>query len=113
MLALDKRGKIRHQYENKLKEGTLGHHWLRNLAEKNKIRMVPWTHLDRGVVTALKEAHFDSAVREDFKYVVTAASTECKILSSHDSDYSIKVCRILKRRLAVLVHRAQECLDCY
>ena len=36
-LALDERGRIRHQYETKMKEGTFGYHWLLEMASRNKI----------------------------------------------------------------------------
>ncbi len=106
-LALDKRNRIRHQYETKMKHGTFGHHWLREMATNNKIVLMPWRCIDRGTKTALKEEHFD---KEDFKYIETAAETKCKHLLSHDPDYSTKICKILKRRLSVVVVCARDCL---
>ncbi len=95
-----------YQYGVKLKQGTFGHHWLRQMAARGKTCIINWQKLDRGTITQLKEAHFDTAVGEDFKYVVTAAGSIDKILVSHDPDYSIKVRRILRKRLDILVHNA-------
>ena len=108
-LALDKRGRIRHQYEKKLKEGVFGHSWLCQMADKDKIKLIPWQNIDRGTKTALQEVHFDP---EDFKYVETAAATECKTIASHDPDYSKKVCKVLKK-LKVAVKNPQECVSCF
>ncbi len=110
-LAIDKRGKIEYQYRDKLKQGTLGHHFLAQMASMNKIVFIPWQNLDNGTRTQLKEAHFDP---EDYKYVQNASGTKCKILSSHDnSDYSPKVCSIIKKRLGVEVKDPDECVECY
>lgn len=109
-LALDKRGKIRHQYESKLTEDSYGFYWLKEMASKERIAIVPWRNLDRGTSTALKEAHFDP---EDYTYVITSASSECKTIATHDPDYTDKVRRILSRRIHVAVKWPQECIDCY
>ncbi len=106
-LALDNGGIIRTQYENKLRHGTYGYYWLLEMAKRDKIRPVEWGDIDRGTRTQLKEVHFDP---EDFKYVRTAAVTVCKIIVSHDDDYSTKVRRILRRRLDVVVKDSKECL---
>jgi len=106
-IAVDHKKRIRYQYDQKLKEGTFGHHWIMELASRNKITTVESLHLDRGVRSALKEAHFD---KEDYKYVETSAATECKILVSHDPDYSSNIRQILKKKLAVVVCEAQLCL---
>ncbi len=103
LLALDKRGRIRYQYEERVKQG-FGRDWLRRLATRGRIVLIPWQRLNRGVVTALKEAHFD---KEDFKYVETAAVTVCKVLVSHDPDYTDGVRSVLKR-IPVHVAAASE-----
>ncbi|MFC1605223.1 hypothetical protein ACFL5F_09380 [Planctomycetota bacterium] len=106
-IAVDHKGKIMYQYKSKLKEGTFGHHWICELASRDMIRPVRSLHFTRGVVTKLKEAHFDP---EDYKYVVTAGATISKVLVSHDPDYSPKVCSILKKELDVRVLGSKECL---
>jgi len=106
-LALDKGGKIENQYGTKLGQGTFGHHWLLQMASRDKIKYVTWRSIDRGTITQLKEAHFD---KEDFKYVRTAEATVCKIIVSHDPDYSNRIRRILRRRLDVVVNDSEECL---
>ena len=105
LLALDSRGRIRYQYEEKVKQG-FGEAWLRRLASTNRIAFVTCRKLDRGTVTRLKEDHFDP---EDFKYVHTAASTQCKKLISHDPDYSHQVRKTLKR-VDVEVLTAEEAI---
>ena len=107
-LALDERGRIRHQYDTQLKEGIFGHHWLSRMADRDRIAMIPWQRIDRGTRTALQEAHFDP---EDFKYVETSAATDTKTISTHDPDYTRRVCRILRRRLEVEVVGPQECME--
>jgi len=106
-LALDKGGMIKHQYEEKLKNSSYTY-WLQLLASKDKIRNVVPKYLNKGTQTKLKEAHFD---KEDLKYVKTSAATECKILVSHDPDYSSNVRRILRSRLGVSVRKSEDCLD--
>jgi hypothetical protein len=102
-LALDDRGRIRHQYEEQVKRG-FGRDWLRRLATIGRVSFVPWRRLDRGILTALQEAHFD---REDFKYVETSAATECRVLVSHDPDYSAAVHKVLKRIPVNVVHACE------
>jgi len=105
-LAMDTKGRIRHQYEEKIKHG-FGKDWLRRLATTNRILFIKCQNVDKGTRTALKEAHFDT---EDFKYVDTAASTSSKKLVSHDPDYSPKVRKALKR-ISVSVLSAAEGLQ--
>ena len=104
-LAFDSRNRIKHQYEEMIKQG-FGRDWLRRLATRGRIIIVPWERLNRGIQTALKEEHFDP---EDRKYVETAAKTETKVLVSHDPDYSNSVRRII-RRIHVYVASASEAL---
>jgi hypothetical protein len=106
-ICLDDRGKIELQYRKQL-QGTYGHHWLREMASKKKVKIVEWSNLDRGTRTALIEAHFDSSVGEDIKYVITAKGSESRILVTHDKDYSPKVRRILRKRLEVVVKSATD-----
>lgn len=108
-LAWDKGGLIKYQYNEKLKNNTGYMYWLKQLASKDKIKTVTRIHVNRGTVTRLNEAHFNSR-GEDFKYVQTAAATKCKILVSRDPDYSRGVRRILRRKLSVVVRQAQACL---
>jgi hypothetical protein len=109
-VALDSRGKIKHQYNIKLKNGTFGRSWLQLMASQGKVFIVPWKILDRGTKTQLKEAHFDNQVGEDLKYIITASGTPCKHLISHDPDYSPRVRKILKKRLKVKVHTAENAI---
>ena len=109
-IALDERGKIIKQYNDKLKEGTYGQYWLKQMVLSDRIKPISWNPLDRGTRTALEEAHFDL---EDYKYVITAKSTMVKTITTHDKDYSSKVRRIIKNRLGIKVQWPQDCVDCY
>lgn len=106
-LALDKGRIIRQQYETKLKRSAYWLYWMAEMAKRDKIRPVAWGTIDRGVITKLKEEHFDW---EDLKYVKTAAVTECKILVTLDPGYSTNVCRALKKKLKVKVKNSKQCL---
>ena len=108
LLCLDSRKKISSQYRRQLKQGTFGREWLILMASKNKLTIVQWNNPNRGTKTALKEAHFDSGACEDYKYVVTAAGSDSRVLVTHDGDYSAKVRKILKKRLGVSVLSAAE-----
>lgn len=107
LLALDSKGRIRHQYNLMVKRG-FGYYWLQRLAAKGSITVVKWKRLNRGAVVALVERHFDP---EDMKYVETAAGTSCKILVSHDPDYSPSVRKVLRKSLGVKVLHAKEAAD--
>jgi len=109
LVALDSKGKIAHQYGKILRQGTYGHSWLIHMAAKNKTKIILWRSLDKGTQVKLREAHFDSSVGEDYKYVVTAAGSDCKLLVSHDSDYTKKVRTILRKGLKVRVKAARDC----
>jgi predicted nucleic acid-binding protein len=102
-IAMDRKGLIRHQYSEKLRQDTFGHFWLIRLASLNKIAMID-SRIDRGTRVRLDESHFDM---EDRKYVATAAQTECRILISHDDDYSPGVRAVLKK-IGVSVLSAQQ-----
>ena len=108
LLCLDSRGKIDEQYLRHMKHGTFGHQWYILMISKNRCAHIEWTNLDRGVRTALKEAHFDSSTGEDYKYVITAAGSATKLIVSHDPDYSPEVRRILRKRLEVRVCAASD-----
>jgi hypothetical protein len=104
-LALDSKGRIRYQYEEKVKQG-FGQAWLRRLASTGRISMIKWQKLNKGIVTGLKEEHFDT---EDFKYVETAAATSCRKLVSHDPDYSTAIRAILRRINLSIIAAADAC----
>jgi hypothetical protein len=109
-LALDERGRIKNQYGTKLKQGTFGFHWVQKMIDKGNYEIIPWSNIDRGTKTQLKESHFDP---EDYKYVETACATECKTIATHVKCYSKKVRKILRKRLKVEVKFPDECVNCY
>jgi len=105
--AVDDRKKIFNQYWQKLK-GTYGESWIRNMIEKEKVKIIPWRHIDRSIKIELRGVRFPIGT-EDFNYVVTASGTNCKFLVSHDPHYSNEACRILRRKLEIRVKTAHEC----
>ncbi len=109
-LVLDKGRTISNQYDEKMRHGTLGSEWVRVMAKAGKICIVKLGRFNRGVRTALKEAHFDP---EDFKYVRTAAETDSRRLVSHDPDYSPKVRKILKRKVVGVVLQSAAEARCW
>lgn len=109
-LAVDKKEKILKQYLKNLKQGTYGHQWIREMAEKNKIKVIPWIYINRGIKSALGKARFP-VKHEDFNYVVTAAGTNCKFLVSHDPDFYGRASIVLRRKLGIRIKAACECHD--
>lgn len=104
-LALDDRGIIRHQYEEKIKKSPFGLWWLRQMHSSGRVNLVHWPRMDQGTKSQLKEEHHDW---EDHKYVRTACASNSKKLVTHDKDYSKKVCKILRKRERVTVHSAES-----
>ena len=103
-LAMDGRRRIEYQYQEKMRPGTFGRELLIRLATNNKLVIVPVKPVPKATRVALMEAHFDP---EDFKYVQTAFHTSCKVLVSHDTDYSAAVCSTL-RKIDVRIRSAAE-----
>ena len=94
-LALDERGKIKLQYMQKLKWGTLGHHFVQRMADMEKTVIVPWQDLRRSIRVKLEEQGF-TRDNEDYKFVVVASGTCCRKLVSHEPHF-FNLERILKR----------------
>lgn len=97
-LVIDENGLIKQEYENKMRHGSLGKQWLLVMASRGRIKTVKLARWDKGLRTALSEAHFDP---DDYKFVRTAMASESKILIAEEDDYSPKVCRILKGKVHV------------
>lgn len=94
-LALDKRGKIELQYRQKLSPQHFGHYFLKQMASKEKIVIVSWHALNRGIRVQLAGRGFTHS-REDYKFVVVASATCCKKLVSHEQHF-FNVQNILRR----------------
>ena len=105
-LALDKKGKIKFQYIQKLKWGTLGHHFVQRMADMERIKIVPWQDLNRNIRVKLEQQGFTRG-DEDYKYVVVASGTCCNKLISHEPHF-FNVQHILRKIpvIPLLPHQA-------
>jgi hypothetical protein len=112
-IVLDTENLILTQYDNKLggKEDSHGKRLVQQMINSGKVEYVKRAVIDRGTKTGLKECHFDLG-DEDYKlYVRTAAASDQKRLTSHDPDYSARVCKVLNSRLKVLVWSASKSVE--
>ena len=94
-LALDGKGQIRQQYLIKNREGTLGHHFVREMARRGKTIIIPWHNLNNAIRVKLEEKSF-TRDNEDYKYVICASGTCCNKLVSHEPHF-FNVSSVLKR----------------
>lgn len=94
-LALDKKGQIKQQYLTKNGEGTLGHHFVIQMAVKEKTVIIPWCNLNNAIRVKLEQKGF-TRDSEDYKYVICASGTCCNKLVSHEPHF-FNVARILRR----------------
>jgi hypothetical protein len=94
-LALDKKGQIKNQYLNNNKQGTFGHHFVIQMALKEKMVIIPWSSLNNAIRVELEERGF-TRNDEDYKYVICASGTCCNKLVSHEPHF-FNVSHILKK----------------
>ncbi len=94
-LALDKKGRIQHQYLKKNKEGTFGHHFVITMILRDKTVPIPWRDINNSIRVKLEEKGF-TRDNEDYKYVVCASGTICNKLISHEQHF-FNVSSILKK----------------
>lgn len=90
-VALDKKGRIRQQYEDKLGREGDGLRWVGHMVTSGKSVLVNTKTLPKKIRALIHT--------EDKKYVETAAATECRLLvsyPSHPSNYSCRICRELR-----------------
>ncbi|MCH8152761.1 MAG: hypothetical protein IH830_10375 [Planctomycetes bacterium] len=109
-LVLDSGKLISSQYDRKMRHGTFGHEWVRQMAKADKISIVKLGQFNRGVRTALIGVSFS---REDLRYVRAAAESCSKRLVSHDPHYSPKVRTILRRRVVGVVVQSTTEATCW
>lgn len=94
-LAIDERGKIAYQYGTKCKGTTLGRYFFKMMEDRNKIIIIKWKELNKGIRVKLEEQGF-TRDGEDYKYVVAASGAICKKLVSHEKHFFI-VAKILRK----------------
>jgi hypothetical protein len=94
-LALDERGRIKHQYLAKNGQGTFGHHFVIKMALTEKTVTIPWRNLRDSIRVKLEKRGF-TRNSEDYKYVICASGTCCNKLVSHEPHF-FNVGHILRR----------------
>lgn len=99
-IVLDGKQKIIHEYDQKLRSDTYGKQWLRVMMTQGRVRVIPWTALDRGTRVSLQDQHFDP---DDLRFVDCAKSSNCKVIVTTDDDFSPGVKAILRKRLEIRV----------
>jgi len=94
-LALDGKCQISHQYLEKNKQGTFGHHFVIQMMLKEKTVMIPWRKINDAIRVKLEERGF-TRNNEDYKYIICASRTTSNKLVSHEPHF-FNVRQILKR----------------
>jgi len=104
-LALDAKGKIRHEYELKTKSMDFARKWLaRVLSQKSK--QIAWSDLpkDKKKVFFLNDKNSHKIHKEDQMWVTTSANSSSKtFITSDKTTFSEKVVNDLKKHLGVVV----------
>ena len=99
VLAIDSKGKIKREYDNRINVTMYAHHWL-SLLLPDRIKHVKPVQLPKGAGVALREAHLH---RRDFPLVEAAWGSGKVIVTRDFSSFSDSVNTILRRRLGVRV----------
>jgi len=94
-LALDKKGRISHQYLAKNGQGTFGYYFVIQMMLKEKAVVIGWRDISKAIRVKLEEKSF-TRDNEDYKYVVCASGTICNKLVSHEPHF-FNVSRILNK----------------
>lgn len=108
VLAIDSRGQIRAEYDKYLGKdhACLAMQLLTLLAKHGRIVKYEWdTRTWNSFRAALKKHRFHS---NDYKFVRTAAATECKRLVAQEKGYTNAVCKTIKNKSGVIVESANE-----
>lgn len=108
-LTLDSESLIKTQYEAKLSPQTFGRDWLQEMLSRGRVSFVERAKLSKGVSQAIRAT---GLVGEDLNYYVrTAAASNDRVLVSDDSDYDEPTCKVLKKKLDVVVLGAKDGVD--
>lgn len=99
-IVMDSEDRIFRQYQKKLGGYPYGLKWLRTMLERRRVVHLKRANIPRSIRVELEEQGF---VGEDYSnYVRTCVASCCKVLTSHDPDFS-KASRLLRKRLEVRV----------
>lgn len=103
--AMDHGDQIKTEYDRKMGAESEGRKWLARLAQMDRIRLFNLLKLPDKVRVELDKAHFHQSDRE---FVRLAMATESTCFVAEESDYSQKVCKVLRKHTGVIVHSAVE-----
>lgn len=106
-LAVDSKGKIRQQYENRIAFPMHAHNWLLRLLP-HRIRAVRQSPIPRAISVKLREVHFD---QNDIPLVEAAYGSEKVIVTRDFNSFTEPVQTILRRKLGVRVLSSRQMLD--
>jgi hypothetical protein len=104
-LALDQDGHILQLYDHKLGSASLGKIWLTSILKNGRYKKYPLGLIDAGTKSQLDKEHLDP---DDRKYIRLAISTQEKYFVTEDDDFTVKICKILRKRLGVIVLDAES-----
>ena len=107
-LAIDPKGKLRHEYENRINAVMYAHHWLTELNKNQRIQLVPKVPIPKGAKVELLEVHLH---QEDFHLVEAALGSDGLIITRDFNSFQKPVIRILRRSLGITVLSPQEGLS--
>jgi len=107
VLAVDPKGKIRQQYDNRIAFPMHAHNWLLRLLP-HRIRVVPQTRIPKAVLVQLREVHFD---QKDIPLVEAACGSERTIVTRDFNSFTKRVQTILRQELGVRVLSSKQMLD--
>ena len=102
-IVLDRDDRIYAQYKHHLAGKPYGLKWLRTMIDSGKTVYLPRANIPSSKRVKLSEIGF---VGEDYDYYVrTCASSCCRVITSHDSDFS-RARWVLKKQLDIRIQHA-------
>ena len=103
-IVLDNDDRIITQYKRHLAGRPYGMKWLRTVLDGGRVAHVPRANIPNAIRVKFEQRGF---VGEDYKnYVRTCASSCCKVLTTHDPDFS-RASRLLRKELDIRVEPSQ------
>lgn len=102
VLAVDSKGKILHQYSERICAPMFAHHWLEAL-QPSRIRAVSLNCIPKGPRVELLENRLH---REDFPLVEAALGSGNIIVTRDFASFSRDIQDILRRRLGIYIYSA-------
>ena len=107
-VVLDRKGKIKRQYEERI--GGQDQWWFRQLVSMNKIiivQTISLKRLHRKIFVKVKEKSFIAKRGEDLKYVETAAKSKSNFLVTYDPHFHLN--KQIIKQIPVHIKYCHEC----